>query len=423
MNSFGPSYQSTMACAHALGMSEADCTALDPIAKRFQQSLHRLAGLVKANRRHDAGHHLRKILRSNDAKVTAFVRTAKAKPDKAAPTLAQIRTRAAKLNLFHEIDEPVTVCPTAKPEGGTRYIVKFGWNRQAAQMLCADILTLYYSPAPFDYLSAGKGGKDGAIERLMQQIEKEKYPLVVTVDIRNLFGSANKEKVAAHLPLPERVTRNVLLLQDGVKVLVKPPAEDVFDPYTDEAPSNPDEAIRQGLPQGSRASGLIMYQGVLGPLLGTLSFADKLVLFGDDLAVPVKDQAEAKAVLKALEAALASSPAGLLHIGRHAIANIHHRVDFLGYRIRRKHEIWGGHLHICPSGKSFRRFRLRAKAKYREAEGGNQGLIATIRYKWSWLRSWRLWKTHWLSKMWLDLYLRMTIWPELHAEDTLKPKS
>ena len=423
MNSFGPAYQSTMDCAHALGMSEADCTEPDPIAMRFQESLDRVTGMVKANRRHDAGHHLCKILRSNDAKVTAFVRTAKARPDKPAPTLAQIRARATKLNLFHEINEPVTMCPTAKPEGGTRFIVKFGWHREAAQMLCTDILALFYSPAPFDYLSIKKRGKDKAVQRLMQLIEKEKYPLVVCVDVKNLFGSANKEKVAAHLPLPERVTRNVLLVQDGVKVLVKPSDEDVFAPYTDESPSNPDEAIRQGLPQGSRASGLIMYQGVLGPLLGTLSFADKLVLYGDDLAVPVKDQAEAKAVLKALEAALASSPAGLLHIGRHAIADIRHRVDFLGYRIRRKHEIWGGHLHICPSGKSFRRFRLRAKAKYREAEGGNQGLIATIRYKWSWLQSWRLWKTNWLSKTWLDLYLRMTIWPELHAEDTLKPKS
>jgi len=61
-----------------------------------------------------------------------------------------------------------------------------------------------------------------------------------------------------------------------------------------------------------------------------MSFADRIVLCGDDLAVPVKDQLEGEVVLETLQSLYAASPVGPLTIGRHSVFSIHHGVDFVG---------------------------------------------------------------------------------------------
>ena len=88
--------------------------------------------------------------------------------------------------------------------------------------MCGDILSVAYPAAPFDYSARGKGGVKAATILLHKLITEGNYQYVVTVDIKDCFGSAIKKKVGELLPLPEKVVNNVLLVQDDVTVVVKP---------------------------------------------------------------------------------------------------------------------------------------------------------------------------------------------------------
>jgi len=404
--------QSTIDSAAALGMPAADQAALVPIGKRYQGHLNKLAEAIEAGDNKAAKHWQLKILKSDDAKFSALVRTAYLKDIGSGIALADVVAEAWALDLFQPIPGLTIARPEPKPEGGVRVITSFRWRRKAAQTICSDLLSLYYPRFGFDFQNRGAGGVMAAIKHLKNLIDQGPYDYVVVIDLANFFGSANKKKVEQLLPLPLRVTRNVLLIQDGEKVLVQPPklGGTVGYPLSVDARVKADEAARRGVPQGSLASGLIMYRGVLGPLLGAQSFSDRIVLFGDDFAVPVKDKLEGEAVIKALEATFASTPVGLLHIGRKEVRNIRDGVDFLSHRIIRKPKIWGGHLHVRPSPKAYRRFNRRAFEKYCLAGGGTHGCARAVHYMRRWLKSFPLWQPTKRSKLYLWLELQSWSW-------------
>jgi hypothetical protein len=298
--------------------------------------------------------------------------------------------------------------------GDHRPTVAFGPKRRALQQISRDILAATFPTQPFDFLTKGKG-VDAAILHLKKLIEEHNAEYVVTIDIKDCFGSAIKEKVAPLLPLPRRVVNNVLLIQDEVAVIGHPGHRVEGDPLGESSPSRTiyveaDEAARRGLPQGSSASGLIMYGAVLGPLLGTLSFADRLVLYGDDLAVAVRDKTEAEAVLKTLRSLLEASPVGPLLIGRHAMRHVKEGVDFLSYRITRKPWYLGGHLHVRPSTLSYKRVEERAAHRYLECGGGPEGRKQVLLYVKRWIAALRLWKPNRFSRRYLWLTLMSGAW-------------
>lgn len=412
MSKPGPTYQSTMDRARSLGMPPGERIALARFARTYDRQLKKVAKAITVGRANDVRHWTLAIFKSDAAKISAVVRTIKPAIGEPVPTMSVIAARARLLNPFQPIPEPVLAWPIAKPKGGVRYIVGFRWMRRACQTMCTDVLRLHYRPYSFDFQAPGAGGIDGAVTKLMELIDQGSDPLVAVVDLKSLFASVDKEKVAAHLPLPERVTRNVLLVQDGVKVLVKPPQGALGALQAPEALDSvkADEAVRQGIPQGSLASGMIVYQGALGPLLDAQSFAHKLVQFGDDLAVPVKDMAEAQAVLKTLEGIFASSPVGLLHIGHQATSSVLQGVDFVGYRVKRELNQQQGKLRAYPNQKSFKRFEQRAFDRYIAAGCLRPGCTASFRYLRRWLRSWPLWE-HFLEAQWnLRADLRANWW-------------
>jgi RNA-directed DNA polymerase len=315
--------------------------------------------------------------------------------------------------------------------------VSFHWKRSALQVMCGDILSVAYPAAPFDYSARGKGGVKAATILLHKLITEGNYQYVVTVDIKDCFGSAIKKKVGELLPLPEKVVNNVLLLQDDVKVVVKPnQGKWTGFLYPNQLPVittvATDAAARRGVPQGSSASGIIMYRVVLGPLLCALSFADRIVLVGDDLAVPVKDMLEGEAVLKALKSLYATSPVGLLTIGRHRVSHIKDGFDFAGYRttLKRKwimvvdpstaihKEIPGPewYWHVRPTLRAYEKSEHKAAKKYHDAGGGLPGWKQVILYKKRWMASFSLWKPNYFSKLYLWLELQAGSWHQ-HPKD------
>ena len=82
----------------------------------------------------------------------------------------------------------------------------------------------------------------------------------------------------------------------------------------------------------------------------------------DDILVGSRTKAEAKANEQKLGELLAAHPAGPLFM-KHDIATLGQKVDFLGYRIRRRWLQFGGGIRLTPSAKAFRRFEKRLLAK------------------------------------------------------------
>jgi len=244
------------------------------------------------------------------------------------------------------------------------------------------------------------------------------------------IGKARQALRERILPLPEKVVNNVLLIQDDVKVVVKPgqarcAKTQFLSTHTPLTSLQIDEAVRRGVPQGSSASGIIMYWAVLGPLLNALPFAARLVLFGDDLAIPVKDMLEAEAVLVTLKSHYAASPVGLLTF-RSKVRHIKAGFDFVGYRttLKRKwikvvDQVSGAHIEIPgpewymkinPSSKSFRKMESEAASRYRAAGGGIPGWKQVFLYAKRWWRSFSLWEPNYQAKLHIWLELRAGTW-------------
>jgi hypothetical protein len=396
-------FDSTMQAGRNLQLSSPEMLALEYHAKQYRRWIKQLRSAQAAGNKKKVQRIVRKLLTAFSPKVCAVARTARLQDAELPTTLFYLEERAARLNPFRAVPEPVVLRFRPKHDAGSRPIFSFGWRRRAPAQICFDILDQLLPKYAFDYLDKGKGGVDEAVLRLRRLIDSGSYHFVVVVDIKNCFGSVDKERVAKLLPLPATVVRHVLLLGDEAKVVVKPPKGD-----TGTTPGSPgmeaDEAARRGLPQGCSTSGMIVRRAVLGPMLAALPFADRLVLFQDEVAVVVKDMAEAEVVLGTLRSMLSAGPGGPLPIGRCQVRHVEQGFDFLGYYTRRKPVVWGGELHSHPSARAYRKAEAMAAQRYSKAGQGWAGVMAVGRYFGRWRASFRLWKPNRLSRIyqWLE---------------------
>lgn len=292
---------------------------------------------------------------------------------------------------------------------GARLVLDFGPKRRALQTICADVLDILLPKYDFDYLAKGKGA-DQATLRRKEIIEKGGFTWVVAADITNAFGSINKEKLAALLPLPTPVVKNVLLVQD--EVVVKLADQEVTNELfnlplciSTHVYSSTDTAARMGLPQGSLASNLIMSRSVLDPLINATPLADRTVVYGDDITVAAKSEMEAEDILHALRSILENSPVGPLAIGRHSIRHIHQGVHFAKYSLKQDPWTPGGTLRAYPSPKSFDRFSWRAERKF--LNGPQEGAAQRVfTYGDIWPKAFPLWEPNEtsLDLLWLTTF-------------------
>lgn len=309
------------------------------------------------------------------------------------PTLNDILVRARQLNAFQPTKEVVVVKLKPKDNGTYRPVLDFGWKRRSLIDMAVCVLDTALPRFPFDFLELGAGGKDAATLHLKEGLEAKGHEYMLTADIENCYRSATKEKVVNLLPFPPRVTRNVILVGKQVQVKVKLPKDMASDSSQGIAAiSEADEAARQGLPQGSPASSLIMRRAVLGPALVQQSFSDDLALYEDDLAVSLKTQAEADATLDTLKSICSTSPAGPLPI-RYAVGHISQGFTYLGYHVGPKRND-PTKMHVRPSLRAFDRAEGKALQRCKA-----KGLKAAYVYFRRWRRSFRLWKPTWGAKV------------------------
>jgi hypothetical protein len=355
-------FNATMDCGRKLLLGAEDLRDLGEFATNYQRWLNQLERAHREGDRKAVKQRTGGILSSFGAKVCVTIRAIKLQPGQIPPTFAQIKERAANLDPFQPINETVTTWLEPKAAGGYRQLVSFRWKRRALQIMCADILSVAYPAAPFDYSARGKGGVGAATAFLHKLIIEGDCQYVVTVDIRDCFGSAIKKKVGELLPLPKKVVNNVLLVQDDVTVVVKPDK---------------------------------------GKWTGCL----------------LPNQLEGEAVLKTLKSLYAASPVGLLAIGRHRITHIKDGYDFVSYntKLKRKWKValdqateW--YLHVRPTLRAYEKFEHKAAKKFHEAGGGLAGWKQVFLYMKRWMPSFPMWKPNYLSKLYLWCTLQAGSW-------------
>lgn len=389
--------RSTTSRGRLLVGGQSDCTVMVKAAERHQQLLGRLARAVQAGRQRKIKACVYTILNSPESRLSALVRTIFYDEHADPYSVRELCQRARELHPHGRNTEGVKVYYREKAAGdGWRPVVSFGWRRRALQALCADILRICLPSYQFDFMEKGNGGADGAAQRLGQIIKEGNYARVLTIDIKNCFGSVQKEGAAELLPLPGSVVRNALLIQDDVETSVE--LRNVEGNTYTGCPTlvrrllhEADTAARLGIPQGSLASNLIMSRGVLGPKLYATPFVDRLVLHGDDIAVAAKNEEEAESIYNTLRTLLeCSGRAGPLTIGRHKIWSPDEYVDFCKYKIKRTALVFGGEVRFSPSTPSLRRYDQKVERIYVRAKPGEED-EKVEQYTAAWQMAYPLW--------------------------------
>jgi len=333
-------------------------TDIKKFAAKHQKQLDKLRALIDAGSEEDGRRLARSILTSYSAKICGVVRTIRGDTN-----FEKIARAARGLNLFESLEEPIQQIVTGGPGRASRFVLDFGPRRRAAQRIVADVLDVMLPRFEFDHLAKGKGPEHSML-RLQHHIEEEGHDHVVVLDVKNCFRSADKEKIVTLLPIPHQVTRHTVLVRADVTVTAPTQMkEELFNLpmlLAQHISVEADTAARQGLPQGGSTSTLIMSRAVLGPLLAATGFSDRLVLYGDDIAVCAKGMGQARETFKALRSSLENSPAGPLSIGRHSILPTSQVVSFTKYGFKRTSE---GFLRIRPSRLSYKRYAEKVKAK------------------------------------------------------------
>jgi hypothetical protein len=387
---------STVSREQLLVATHAELDVVTNAGIEVQDLLEKLARAVLAGKKKKIKHLVHTILNSPAAKLSALVRIIRYDAEAPPYTLTELLQRVRSLFPYAPIPEPVSLRFKEKDSGELRPVLCFGWQRRALQTLCGDILKVLLPAYAFDFMEKGNGGPDGAAQYLGAIIKEGQYDFVVTIDIKNCFRSVNKAGITQLLsPLPTPVTNNVLLIMDDIAVGKEP-----YD-LGDSPPQfflEADTAARQGIPQGSSTSNLIMSRGVLGPLLNATPFAERVLLHGDDIAVAAKTAEEAGDIYKTLRSHLENNgPAGPLPIGFHKIWCVDKYVNFCKYKLRRTPKVFGAEIRYCPATRSFHRYeRNVVKFCLQAPDGEEQKRVA--QYTEAWKKAYPLWHPNELAE-------------------------
>jgi len=384
------SKKSMVAYAERLALSPDDRRELLRAAVAYDQRVAKLARAAAEGNAAKADHLTSHLLTAWASKVVAAARGV-AKEKTWSGTLEDIKQRAGLLDPFKPVEEPVTVDFEPKGNGKLRPLLKFGWRRRALQRMCSDVLRVRLPRYSFDYMERDAGGMSSAAEALGNLMLGGKYDYIVCIDVADCYPSLNQSAMAAILPLPKAVIENVLLVGEETEVHIAQGANTLLGRYPHLQPTFPDQAARQGLPQGARTSPLVASRAVLGPLLDGAGLSERIIAYGDDAAIAAKTQAEASDILNVLQSRYEKCPVGPLKISRRQIYSVFQPVQFGQYSVKQRPHAFGGGLHFAPSGKSWLRYgdKIAAICVYQDE--------ATIdlnveNYQDQWRKSFPLWE-------------------------------
>lgn len=313
-------------------------------AARHSRELQRLQKAAFESNKSVIRSSQHRILKSLSSKLTCLVR---ALPVDHNLSGEQIVTLADELSAFEDCGEPILAWMQPKSfGGGERPICDFGMQRKALHYLLGDVLRAKFPSATCDYMVKGRGG-DLLAKTARSLIEGGKS-WVFTADLSNFYRSVQQTQLQDLLGLPIGVVSNSLLIP------LSAPLHDAFS-YVSTPPVF-DGAVREGLPQGSGASGLVASM-LLGTWLDHSAPTGHVFLNGDDIMVIAGDELELKAFEMSLLEYLSNHPHGPFQLKHTEIVNAEAGFDFCKYRFKR--DVQHGGVRLTPSNKSYFRAKIK----------------------------------------------------------------
>lgn len=366
-------------------------------ALRHANRIRRIARVAQAGNPARLDAEVRETIKCFGARLTAVVRAARKK--KRELTYGDALALANRLDLRKDCDEIIHASFREKTDGSYRPISSFGLERTARQRLAKDILEAAGVAHPADYSVRGRG-VNAACDRIRELVLDEGCEHFLVADIKNCFGSFERNAVASFLPLPERVVHNTILIPDTAKLVI----------HTPDINTNIkrwEDAARRGIPQGSPASSLVA-SALIGPLLDQLPDATRVVVVADDMLFGACSEADVNAIKLALTEALKSHPAGPLSLKHVHIRTTQQGFNFLGYRFRRRPEVFGGMFYAHPSPQSFKRFKARLWERTTVCPFDDIFEVGW-EYAEAWRRSFSRWDRHELGDAYFENTVNITL--------------
>lgn len=238
---------------------------------------------------------------------------------------ATLREIARNLDLYAPSGEEVRIFPESKRSGGYRLVCSFGVGNRARQELAKFAFQPFSVSGDTHYGSAHEAV--GAVSAALSSWSK----WVVRVDIKDCFPSLDAEERAALIPLPHRVTSNVIA-EPPRTVRVRATRGET----TLLSPSSPILWSRLGLPQGSASSPCIAHH-LLATALRRLPNIGQAVFYADDGLILARTRREAELMKDALHDAFSERGlAGRLEFKHCEVRRASYGFEFLGYHIRRQ---------------------------------------------------------------------------------------
>ncbi|MGM4889900.1 reverse transcriptase domain-containing protein [Tardiphaga sp. 11_C7_N12_6] len=296
-------------------------------------------------------------------------------------SVKRLKSYAQTLNPVRDCGERIRAWAEEKSSGvGWRPVCAFGIRRQALQQLIAEMLKASASVDQLDYLIKGRGA-ERASDRIVYMHDELGIHDFVVADIKDFFRSIEIGQVSKLIGLPEAVVQNSLLINQTPYLSIVgglPPNTSIQSLIG---------TVREGIPQGSRASQTIASL-ILSPLLKAVASDQLAIMHGDDIVLGAESKKSANALNTVLREALKSHPAGPFRLKYSDAVSFAEGFNFLQYYHR--HDHFKDAVHRRPSGPSYGRFLRRVVSLFVN-NGHRAALRKTARYRWQWRKSFRNW--------------------------------
>lgn len=238
-------------------------------ASKFKHQDQRLRSRI--TKAHASGKNLhsttRGYLNSFSARYVAAQEAAQGQRKKLSSERMQLFARG--MNLWEPCTEEVRLHPVLKStyvdtsEGSYRYLLSFGMENQARQILVRNLLQARWETQPTQFQF--RGGREKAV-RHVQSAYRRGFRYVFELDVYRCFRSFDRKGIAEYLSLPERVVTNVLS-GDTLNIALSPQCLKEVKSVCYDLDDLPDSPLkkfalmdddwgpaRSGLTEGSKAS-------------------------------------------------------------------------------------------------------------------------------------------------------------------------
>ena len=305
------------AATRVFGRELADADSLALIrghAKSYAATLRRLDELEELSARKQRA-RIDGFVKAFSSRYCAVVLAANSVGAKL--SLADAEAIAAEISVYRDCLEPVGLACINKADGGVRHAVNPGLRRRALNILAGQVVRSLHPNADHQFLCKGRGASR-AVERVLQFINQENLPWVLSFDIVNCFASMRREGFSEILGLPQSLVEHSIFVEGSTPIAGTTTSHSAI------------QALLRGLPQGMPASNIVA-AAAFKCVFANLQAARTGVIYGDNFIVCCSSREEAVALYEALRLRLEGHLAGALELHKVSIRHISQGTRVLGY--------------------------------------------------------------------------------------------